>query len=222
MPSLGQQLPAQLWVSTSPLLLIVFEGRVPFSTSRLYQPQLWNPRFVLDTILLQEGKQRDAVWMWGALYRITRERNVTVVNGFVFTPNGPQGVEDIGLCNLSIVKVPYFWGEVRKVLTMETIKQWFCDGRVSWIIVFYRTSGSCHNLYKLTWRGTLLLKMSTKWLSIWEIWGFFMTEACQWRSGEKVVSSCASHHVGDAALQWCIVITFHSLIPQLYYHLSLS
>lgn len=43
------------------------------------------------------------------------------------TPNGPRGMGDIGVCNLSFMKMQYF----RSNLTKEAIKRWFCDGRKS-------------------------------------------------------------------------------------------
>lgn len=95
----------KLWdSSTSPLLLVVFEGRVPFSTSGLYQPQLWNPRFALDTSLSQEGKHGDV----GKTVAKHKGKECDGRKWDWFTPTMPQGMDVIGLCNLSSVKVQ--WG----------------------------------------------------------------------------------------------------------------
>lgn len=79
-----------------PLLLIVLEGRVPFSTSQLYQPQLWNPRFASDASLLLEGKWRD-------VRRTVANHKGKERDGHkwgCFTPNRPWGTEDTGLGHL--------------------------------------------------------------------------------------------------------------------------
>lgn len=75
--------------STFPLLLIVLEGRVPFSASWLYQPQLWNPGSAPRTLLLKMGDGE---------MQITRERNVAVC----ITPNRPQGFQLVSRCNLML------------------------------------------------------------------------------------------------------------------------
>lgn len=79
--------------STFPLLLIVLEGRVPFSTSWLYQPQLWNPGSALRTLLLKMGDGE---------MQIRRERNVAVC----ITPNRPQEFLLVSWCNLMFCPPP--------------------------------------------------------------------------------------------------------------------
>lgn len=103
----------QLWYnSTYPLLLVVLEGRVLFSSSGLYQLQLWNPRFAEDTNLSQQGKHWDAGWMWGRPRQITRERNVMVVNGIDLHQLGRKEWASLAFAICQVWKYSVFllWG----------------------------------------------------------------------------------------------------------------
>lgn len=101
--------PAQLQNNCiSSLLLVVFEKRVLFSTSGLYQHQLWNPRFALDTSLSQEGKHGVAGVDVGKTRENHKGKECDGHKWDWFTPSRLQGMEVIGLCNLSSVKVQCF------------------------------------------------------------------------------------------------------------------
>lgn len=110
-PSPGQQwpppcgTPAQLWDdSTSPLPLVVFEGRVPFSTFRIWSTPAvkWKIFLVLKSFTRGQTRRRGV-----DVGKTRANREGKKCDGHKWdwiTPTRPQGVEVNGLCTVSSVK----------------------------------------------------------------------------------------------------------------------